>query len=125
VSSPARLFPVYFRTHQRGCARLEFDSEFSGEIEKAGLETDDDEDAMLRLQETRYPIARVSYRRYARIVYSIALAYCETQRKPEDAVHEIFLCIYPKVRVVLIRQRGKPRSWKLVRVQVLRLGRDN
>lgn len=111
MSSPARLFPSIFPKHGR--ATLQAASSvrnLSGEIEKVGLETDDDEEAMLRLQEHNIDALGFLYRRYARIVYSICTRILRNPTEAEDAVHEIFLCIFRRCGSFDPR-KGKARSW--------------
>ena len=111
MSSPARLFPSIFPKRISADAHVSSSiRNLSGEIEKAGLETDDDEEAMLRLQEHDIDALGFLYRRYARIVYSICARILRNPTEAEDAVHEIFLCIYRRCGS-FDPAKGKARSW--------------
>lgn len=110
-SSPARLFPSIFPKRIGADARVSSSvRNLSGEIEKAGLETDDDEEAMLRLQEHNIDALGFLYCRYARIVYSICARILRNPTEAEDAVHEIFLCIFRRCGSFDPR-KGKARPW--------------
>jgi RNA polymerase sigma-70 factor (ECF subfamily) len=112
VSSPARLFPSIFPKRVGATSDVATSiRDLTGEIDGTTPETDYEDEALLRrLQEHHIDALGFLYRRYARIVYSICARILRNPTEAEDAVHEIFLCMFRKCRSFDPR-KGKARPW--------------